>query len=335
MTGADERAAHPDTRGAEHEIERRAVERHREALGAHVAAGAERERGHAQIAEQLAAVRVDGIHDRRAPRLRAALERAKEKRLGTEIIIGVAVEIEVIAPEIGEHGDVPRDALDAMLHQRVRRHLHRDVRRAPVAHGGEPREELGRRRRRERRRDDVAAEPIADRADDARAQIGGAPHRLEEVRDGRLAVRAGDADHRQIVGRVAMEMRGDAREEPRRGAGLDPRHAGRRHGFGDDGDGTARARVGDVARAVGARAREGDEEIAFAHGTRVGAHAAHDDRGIAVNGGRHLADVAQELTEPARLRRAGHSASLAGARLKVNAFPGAADAPGGGVWLAT
>src|SRR2546427_7680579 len=51
---------------------------------------------------------------------------AEEERLGAKVIVGVAVEVEVIAAEIGEHGDIPRNAVGAVLHERVRRHLHGD-----------------------------------------------------------------------------------------------------------------------------------------------------------------------------------------------------------------
>ena len=45
--------------------------------------------------------------------------------LGLEVVLEVAVEVEVVAAEVGEHGDVEDHAVDAALHQGVAGDLHR------------------------------------------------------------------------------------------------------------------------------------------------------------------------------------------------------------------
>ena len=61
----------------------------------------------------------------------------KQFLLGRAVLFHRAVIIEMVAREIGEHGNVELDAVDTVLIERVRRHFHGDVRRAGIAEFGE------------------------------------------------------------------------------------------------------------------------------------------------------------------------------------------------------
>ena len=132
--------------------------------------------------------------------------RREQARLRREVRVERAVVVEVLVAQVGEAHRREVHAVDPMLSQRVRRHLHRDrgARRrracARAAPGGRsprawcapvgivvrprpaPRRCRSRRRGRRRARGD----------------------RLEEIGGGRLAVRAGDAEHPHRRRRVAV-----------------------------------------------------------------------------------------------------------------------------------
>ncbi len=74
---------------------------------------------------------VDVDHGRRAPLL------GEQARLGREVVVERVVEVEVVTAQVREHADAKPGAVDAMLCERVRRHLHRDGGGADVA---QPRE---------------------------------------------------------------------------------------------------------------------------------------------------------------------------------------------------
>ena len=146
---------------------------------------------------------------------------AEQARLGMGIVFHVAVIIEMIARQIGQHCDIERRAVDAPLREAVRGHFHcaRDGTLLPVM-----RKTLlqldgigsGIERRRER-----AGKAVADGADD-----GGFAAQLRQglrnpVRDRGLAVGAGDADHVQRARRLAIHMGRDFAD-----AGLQADHAG-------------------------------------------------------------------------------------------------------------
>ena len=92
----------------------------------------------------------------------------EQQRLGPEVLLDRAVQVEVVAPEVGEHGGVEPGAVDAVQGEGVRRHLHHHRALALVAELGEAGLQLGRLRRRERAR---------QRPDDARRVTGGAQDR--------------------------------------------------------------------------------------------------------------------------------------------------------------
>ena len=88
-------------------------------------------------AHQLAARRQAG-GDRRRERVvgvqHGVLEARHREQLALRLAVAleIAVLVEMIAREIREHGRVEREAGDALLIQRMRRHFHRDARRAEL-----------------------------------------------------------------------------------------------------------------------------------------------------------------------------------------------------------
>ena len=126
--------------------------------------------------------------------------RLEQQRLGPEVLLDRAVEVEVVASEVGEHGGVEPGAVDAVQGEGVRRHLHHHRAVALVAHLGEAGLQLGRLWGRERAR---------QRADHARRVAGGPQDRGEQHARRRLAVGAGDADDAERRRRVAVDRRCD------------------------------------------------------------------------------------------------------------------------------
>ena len=140
------------------------------------------------------------------------------RALAAKYRASVCVEVEVVAAEVGEHGHGEARRVDAVHGQGVRRHLHRDGTPALVTEGRQPRLELGRLGR--------GVGP-RERADDAGRPAGRLEHGGEEVRDGRLAVRAGDADDGEARRRVRRRRRRRAAPSP---PACPPRSPGPRRG---------------------------------------------------------------------------------------------------------
>ncbi len=136
----------------------------------------------------------------------------EERRLGGEVVLHVRVEVEVVAPEVEEDGDVEDDPVDAPHHQGMARHLHRAGLDAGVDHPPEEAVQVGRLRRGQRARDVLAEDPGADRADHGRRHPGARQPALEESGGRGLALGAGDADHPQPRGRLAVHQCGGSAE---------------------------------------------------------------------------------------------------------------------------
>ncbi len=127
----------------------------------------------------------------------------EQQRLGPEVLLDGAVQVEMVASEVGEHGGVEPGSVDAMQGEGVRRDLHHDRSIAPVTEFGEAGLQLRRLRCR------VGAR---QRADDARRVARRAQDRGEEHARRRLAVRPGDADDPERRRRVAVDRSGDRPE---------------------------------------------------------------------------------------------------------------------------
>ena len=121
----------------------------------------------------------------------------EQPRLRVGVALHGLVVVEVIAAQVAECSDPHPHAVDALLVERVRGDLHRDVRRAGIRERAQlpvQRDDVGRRQR--------AARDVGREAGAERAEVGAAPReargrRREEPGAGRLAVRARDARDRE------------------------------------------------------------------------------------------------------------------------------------------
>ena len=226
----------------------------------------------AQPVDQLSAARVVDVDDR-AP----GPSRGEQRRLGGEVGLLVAVEVEVVATEVGEGRHVEGDGVGATQHQGVRRHLHQHRIGALLVQVAEQGLELGRLRRGHRgpgggQRGTVQA--VADGADQAGVVAEGLQCRLEQVGRGRLAVGAGDREHRHRLRRPTVDLGGQARHHRPGVVARDHRYAGRTRPpapgrIGQDGDRSSRDRGGRELRTVVPGPGQGDVEVAGRHQSRV------------------------------------------------------------------
>ena len=198
----------------------------------------------------------------------------------------------MVLREVREERHVVDDPVDAVQLEGVARHLHDAGVDAPVAHEPEQRVQVGRLGRRAHRLDALVPDARLDRADESGALPVRPQRRLDEVGRGRLAVGAGDAEHRQGLGGVSVDLRRDVAEDAARVLRDDDGHgdvrlrsdlseAGR---VGEDGDGSGGHGVGDEARAVHVEPREGRIQVAREHGAAVERDPGHDERRTAVRG---------------------------------------------------
>ena len=133
--------------------------------------------------------------------------------LGREVVVHVGVEVEVVAAEVGEHGDVEDHPVDPAHHQRVARHLHRAGLHAALAHHREQRVQVGRLRSGERGLHVGAGDAGADGADRGRGDAHLLQAGLREPGRRRLPLGAGHADHPERRGRVAVDAGREAAED--------------------------------------------------------------------------------------------------------------------------
>ena len=284
-----ERAAGPRQRG---------LDLQRAHVGARAPADPHAARAHAR--RQARARRVVDVHDRHRVGLPARGQLVEEEpRLGGGVALEVAVEVEVIPGQVGEHGGVEAAARDALLGERVGGDLQRDVRGARGAHLGEQRLERDRVGGGERSRPARPVEAIGDGSHHARAPSRRAPDRLQQVGGGRLAVGPGHTDERERGARVAREVSGGAGEEAVRRVQANHRGASGVHlARRDHRAGPASERLGDVPPAIGVDARQREEHVARPDLARVGRDAA--DLHVLPHPARLHAQRPQELAQPHR-----------------------------------
>ena len=159
--------------------------------------GHEREVEQARAHRELAAVPVVGVHDGDTDTL------GREQRgLGDEVLLHRRVVVEVILGQVREARSRERDAVDAVLRERMRRHLHGHGRDTGVAHPREQCLQLVGLGRRARDGDVRAGDPRAERADQPGPLTRRVRDRLEQVGHRGLAVgaRHSEAAHRRATG---------------------------------------------------------------------------------------------------------------------------------------
>ncbi len=189
----------------------------------------------------------------------------EQGRLGREVVVHVGVEVEVVATEVGEHGDVEHHPVDPAHHQRVARHLHRASLHSAFAHHREQRVQVGGLRRGERRLHVGAGDSGADGADRGRGHARLLQTALGEPGRRRLALGAGHADHPERRCRVAVHAGREAAEDRARVVDheeRDLRCPGGAVRVGEDRDRAGVQRWGGVVDAVGAGSGQRGVDVA-------------------------------------------------------------------------
>jgi hypothetical protein len=243
-----------------------------------------------ELRGQAAAVRVVDVDDAHARR-----GVGEERALGLEVLLHVAVEVEVVLREVREHRDVPVDRRGAPQGERVRGDLHDHGAVAAVEHLRERPLQVNRLRGRAH---GIAPLPRDDRADGPE-QPGGQATGLEQRADeegGRgLAVRAGDPDGPQRGGRVAVEPRGGRRHRRADVADDDLGHPEAERALHDERGGAAGDGVGREVVTVAREPRHAEEDRSRAHRAVVVGQGGDLDRGSA--------GVGEDVPERHRQRR--------------------------------
>ena len=153
-----------------------------------------------QLLRQPASVRIADVDDRDRVRLDE-----EEPPLRLEVRLHVAVEVQMILAEVGEHQHGEADAVEPVKDGRMRRRLHRARAVAGVEHLPEHALQVDRLGRRANDAAPLAADSCLDRPEQAGTPSRGREDREQEVARRRLATGAGDADHLELPGRLAEE----------------------------------------------------------------------------------------------------------------------------------
>jgi hypothetical protein len=180
----------------------------------------------------------------------------------------------MVAPELGEHGDVDAGAVEAVLRQAMRGRLQGQAPHAGVGHFRQRALHPDGVRRRQPGRAERAHAAVAEGAQQASGRARLVQHGGQEVGHGGLAVRAGDGDHLgQGPGGGAEKARGQpAQVFGQRGHGdgggvggataaLEVSTPAGIVGVDDDGAGAARQGGIEVVEAVAVTAGQGDEGV--------------------------------------------------------------------------
>ena len=194
---------------------------------------------------------------------RARFAAAEEHGLRVAVCIHRLMEIEMVLCQICKDSRAKTDLVGAVEHQRVGRDLHNDVRAACIAHIGKELLQLKGLRRGALGVQDLIADHILDRADEADLCAERFfKHVLQQIRAGRFAVRAGDSDDAHSVRRMAEPV---CAERGKRRAGIGNQYIRNvcfRLFFADDADRAVFHGLGNIFVAVGLEAGDRDKQIA-------------------------------------------------------------------------
>jgi hypothetical protein len=218
-----------------------------------------------ELVDQQAAVLVVDVDQRQARPVTR-----EELALRGEVVVQVGVEVEVVAAQVEEDGDVEDHAVDPAEHECVAGDLHRAGVDLPLDHQREEPVQVGRLGRGQRRLDVDPVDPGAHRPDHGGRNSGGLQRELGQARGRGLALGAGHRDQPQVAGGVAVDVGRERAENGARVGHDEHRHveigdqlgAGR---IGHDRDGTRLDRGCGVRRAVGTRARQRGVQVAGVH----------------------------------------------------------------------
>ena len=231
----------------------------------------------------------------------------EQRQLGVAVGLPRAVQLEMLVGHVGEDGHVVGDARHPLEREPMRRRLHDRDAIAGIGHraqrglqlrcfggGGVDCVVLG-----------PPADARRDRADHAGREPGGLEGRNGEIGRRRLAVGAGDADHRQLVRRIAVPPRGGTGQRGSRGGDHELRRGDPGHRPLDDHARRARLdRRRHEVVAVGVLPRNGDVEHPRPNLARVVSHARHVDAAQIGRGNRPA--VATRAAQPVLRREALH-----------------------------
>ena len=188
---------------------------------------------------------------------------AEQTRLGVAVGFHCTMVVKMVLREIGEHAEREVDRAGTPLHERVGGDLHHHMGAARVRHFAQQTLERQRVGRGALGRQNGVADHVLIRADqtDLCAQTA-LKELLEKIRCGRLAVRAGHADHCHASRRLAVPSRG---ELCRRLVRVGDQHTGHALGrvLGHDADRAARGGLLCVVCAVLPRAMQGEEKASL------------------------------------------------------------------------
>jgi hypothetical protein len=219
-----QRRTHVLRRAADGEVERDAaivelqVFRTQRCIGRATRAHADASQVVRQCVEQRAAVVVVQVDHR-------GLQPRPSEQLGLRRAVAghVAVVVEVVAGEIGEHRDVEMHARHAALVERMRADFHRHRLRAFVAQPCQQRVHRQHQRRGETGRHRVAIQAGTERADRRRTCAQQRPRLRDQLHGRRLAVGAGHANHAHRGARMIVEAiahLAESRAQPGNGNGI-------------------------------------------------------------------------------------------------------------------
>ena len=231
---------------------------------------------------------VGPTHDALAPRgvegddAPPAVLRFEEGEFRREVLLHVCVVVEVVVAEVRERDDIEKDAVDPVLAEGLRAHLHGDRADLAFPHPGEKSVEFAGLRGREPAHDgevaDVALRGGTESCDEPQLT----QNSLEQVRGRGLTVGAGDSEEQRRVDVRLVHPRGDVAECRSRGFDDDGGEAGP---GGQDGavpvgqecHRTLLPRLGRVGRSVAVLTGEPHEEVSGVHLARANGDAADLD----------------------------------------------------------
>jgi hypothetical protein len=207
-----------------------------------------------------------GVDDPAAPRI-VDIHDAHDRVLGIEqthlrleVRLHRPVEVQVVLRQVREDGRVERQTVDAVVRERVRRHLDRDRGHALVSHPGEEPMEVWCLGGRSLDRDGGSRDPGAGRPDHARRPSGRAEDRLQQVRARGLPVRPGDADRGQVLRGPAEHDRGHRSDRLADRADSGLRHTEGQPPLDDQGPGAGGERLGGMVVPVVVDPWDAEEE---------------------------------------------------------------------------